>query len=215
MTPLDLIKDWLDPLQGKDLLEIGCGKGALSAPITAQGARWTGLDPFGPLDVPSIVRAGAETMPFDDRSFDAAICVNALHHVPVPLMAAALRETRRILRPRARLVVIEPQAQGELSRVLAVIDDEAEIRTRAQEALDEAVTQGLFAEPDRCVYERTEIFTDFAHFCTIATQVDAARAPLITAHEQALSACFESIAERSATGFALKQPMTARLFERL
>jgi SAM-dependent methyltransferase len=47
-----------------------------------------------------------ETLPFDDGSFDAALFVGALHHVPDPL--AALREAARVVTPGGRLLAAEP-----------------------------------------------------------------------------------------------------------
>jgi ubiquinone/menaquinone biosynthesis C-methylase UbiE len=47
-----------------------------------------------------------EALPFDDGSFDAALFVGALHHVPDPL--AALREAARVVRAGGRLFAAEP-----------------------------------------------------------------------------------------------------------
>jgi SAM-dependent methyltransferase len=47
-----------------------------------------------------------ESLPFEDDSFDAALFVGALHHVPDPLQA--LREAARVVRPGGRLFAAEP-----------------------------------------------------------------------------------------------------------
>lgn len=47
-----------------------------------------------------------ERLPFADASFDKAICLNALHHIPD--MALAVREIARILTPRGVAVFSEP-----------------------------------------------------------------------------------------------------------
>jgi SAM-dependent methyltransferase len=47
-----------------------------------------------------------EALPFDGESFDAALFVGALHHVPDPL--PALREAFRVVRPGGLLFAAEP-----------------------------------------------------------------------------------------------------------
>jgi SAM-dependent methyltransferase len=49
-----------------------------------------------------------EALPFEDESFDAAMFIAALHHVPDPL--PALREAFRVLKPRGRLFAFEPSS---------------------------------------------------------------------------------------------------------
>jgi SAM-dependent methyltransferase len=54
----------------------------------------------------SAVAGDFERLPFVDGSFDKAICLNALHHVPD--MAAAVREVFRVLSPNGVAVFSEP-----------------------------------------------------------------------------------------------------------
>lgn len=56
-------------------------------------------------DSPVINEAGAERLPFEDRSFDAVVCTLVLCSVSDP--ARALSELRRVLVPGGRLVFIE------------------------------------------------------------------------------------------------------------
>ncbi len=59
--------------------------------------------------------AFAESLPFEDGSFDVAVSRLVLHHLPGGLKLRALREVRRVLRPGGRLLVADmasPAAKG-------------------------------------------------------------------------------------------------------
>jgi ubiquinone/menaquinone biosynthesis C-methylase UbiE len=53
----------------------------------------------------SVVQAGAESLPFEDDSFDTAVFTLVLCTVPDP--AAALAEAARVLKPGAKLLFVE------------------------------------------------------------------------------------------------------------
>jgi SAM-dependent methyltransferase len=94
--------DALAPAAGRRLLDVGGGTGNFAAglrdagfrvvlcdvsPAMARRAAAQGLDPNV---------ADAQTLPFGDRSFDCAVSVNVVRHVPDH--AAAFGEVRRVLR---------------------------------------------------------------------------------------------------------------------
>lgn len=206
---LDVILRELAPVGGKKLLDIGCGTGGLRVPLERAGAHWRGLDPCAkPAGLPIDV-APAEAMPYADASFDAAVCVNALHHVPVSFMAAALNETARVLRPDGLLVVIEPKTTGALSQVIAVIDDETEIRGAAQDAMNQTAALVQATTYD---YARTERYANFKEFCCVLISVDPARASEIAARSEDLRRAFEERGGRDGDIWTLSQPMSTRVF---
>jgi SAM-dependent methyltransferase len=95
-------------------LDVGCGTGTLAGRLAASGLDMTGLDPSqGMLDVleethPGVrgVRGSGTQLPFEDRSFDLAITVAALHHVADPEdVRKTLVEMVRVLRPGGRIVI--------------------------------------------------------------------------------------------------------------
>lgn len=62
------------------------------------------------------VRADARDLPFRDASFDAAVCVDALHHVPD--RSAVLREVARVLAPGGVFVIRDFDPTHPLGRAL-------------------------------------------------------------------------------------------------
>lgn len=66
------------------------------------------------------VHGRAQAMPFEDASFDAVLCVDALHHIKdAPV---ALEEMRRVLRPGGRLLVQEFDVRGQRGRAVAAFE---------------------------------------------------------------------------------------------
>ena len=95
---------------GKRVLDVGCGPVGL---IHFVEAAWrVRLDPLLheyqeklPLPAPgSSIVSTAERLPLAPRSFDVAICFNALDHMRDP--RAALKEISRVLRPGWRLLLM-------------------------------------------------------------------------------------------------------------
>ena len=79
-----------------------------------------------------LVAGDLEALPFAAGTFDRAVCLNALHHVPQP--AVALREVARVLNDEGRIVLIEPgrgHAQRATSQAAAtdfgVLEQELEV----------------------------------------------------------------------------------------
>src|SRR5579862_4042989 len=100
MEPTDLLDELLGDVAGRDVLDVGCGGGWLVRRLAAAGARVVGVDPLAdalarartedPDGAGRYLEAGAQELPFDDRSFDAVVFFNSLHHVPVAELDRAL-----------------------------------------------------------------------------------------------------------------------------
>jgi len=197
---LDLLGD-----EVRDVIDIGCGAGALEAPLTQAGKRWQGIDPQpAPAAGPSRRQGRAESLPWPDDSFDAAIFVNSLHHVPPAAMADALREAARVTRPNGRIVVVEPKAHGDLSRVIAVVDDETAIRTAARDAVR---TSDALTLIDTFDYDRIERFAAFDAFLASLTAADPTRAERARRRGADLRARFDRLGHEGPGGIGLDQPM--------
>ncbi|MGB3770647.1 MAG: class I SAM-dependent methyltransferase [Rhodococcus sp. (in: high G+C Gram-positive bacteria)] len=111
----------LGEVEGRDILEIGCGSAPCSRWLASRGARATGLDISAGMlahgsaaiaaaeastpghSAPALVQASAEDLPFADESFD--IVCSAFGGVPfVADSAGVMREVHRVLRPGGRWV---------------------------------------------------------------------------------------------------------------
>jgi ubiquinone/menaquinone biosynthesis C-methylase UbiE len=208
------------PLAGKRLLDIGCGAGALVRPLSDRGAHVSGVDPnAGALAlareaVPAgtFHMAGAEMLPFADGSFDGAVFLNSLHHVPKVDMHRALEEAARVVGPAGSIVVVEPLAEGSFFCALRPVEDETDVRTAAQAALCRAFESGAFEQLRRVDYLRREYLEGLDQFLTRIVAVDPARASAVTENRPEIEAAFQRHARvTSEGGFVLEQPMRAHV----
>ncbi|WP_157218005.1 class I SAM-dependent methyltransferase [Flavisphingomonas formosensis] len=133
----------LGPVEGKRIIDIGCGEGVIARGLAAAGASVHGYDPFiAPTEEISegagsyrLLQARADAIPEPDGSADAVLFVFSLHHVPRSSMGAALAEAKRLLKPGGSLCVAEPLAEGPAQYVMAPYHDETEVRANATQAL--------------------------------------------------------------------------------
>jgi SAM-dependent methyltransferase len=90
--------------------------------------------------------------------------LKSLHHVPMPLLAQALGEVARVLRPHGYLYVSEPVFGGPLNEVIRLFNDEGIVRAAAQAAVDAALRTGVWAPVAERFFAMPVSFTDFADF---------------------------------------------------
>jgi ubiquinone/menaquinone biosynthesis C-methylase UbiE len=102
------------------VLDLGCGTGVLTRTIANKvktGGEAVGIDAAARMiQVARKKRAtdncrfevmAAESLSFDDASFDAVVSSLFFHHVPLDLKEKALAESFRVLRPGGRLVIAD------------------------------------------------------------------------------------------------------------
>ena len=93
-TQEQVITAFLDPLAGRTVLDVGTGTGRGAIALARRGAIVTGVDASAEmLDVArrraaesgvevTFSREDAHRLPFDERAFDAVICLRVLMHTP-------------------------------------------------------------------------------------------------------------------------------------
>ncbi len=104
----------LDPAPASELLDVGAGRGAVSAAAVSSGCRVTAVDAAPHMvellwrEHPDVVARvmHAESLDFPTDSFDIAVGAFVIHLVDNP--AAALSEVRRVLRPGGVVAVTMP-----------------------------------------------------------------------------------------------------------
>ena len=224
--PLDtlaLIEQSFAPISGRDILDIGCGTGVLARSLAKLGAVVTGIDPSSEALVraretapaATFHEAPAQALPFASETFDGAVFLNALHHVPEPAMADALREALRVTRPGGAVVIVEPLAQGSYFAAMLPVEDETRIRAAAQGAIARGVDAGLGFLERAVDYVRRERFADLESFVARLVAAEPARAPVAGAKRHDLEAAFAAQARRDPDGrFVLEQPMRAHIVRR-
>ena len=137
---LDKILKFAD-IQGKEVLEIGCGDGRITSQLVSKAKRLVAIDP----DAESIaeatihvrggdVRIGSgEHLEFPSACFDVILFTLSLHHQDSGL---ALREAKRVLRDGGRVLILEPVNDGEIERVCNVLRDETQALEDVLHAID-------------------------------------------------------------------------------
>ena len=93
-TQEEVIASFLAPVDGRSVLDVGTGTGRAAIALARRGAVVTGVDASAEMLAVARQRAAdarlavtfadgdAHTLAFDDRSFDAVVCLRVLMHTP-------------------------------------------------------------------------------------------------------------------------------------
>jgi SAM-dependent methyltransferase len=211
-------------LEGRRVLDVGCGLGDVVLGLARLGADATGLEISDELLAPareadtgheaSWVVGTAQELPYDDATFDLVLFVKSLHHVAIAEMTPALAEARRVLRDGGRVYASEPLLAGSFHELVRLIEDETEVRAAAQRALDDPGAAGLRVA-DVVEYDLRPAFAGFDAFAAHIASVDPHRGPVIAANRAQLEATYERLGELDpASGLrTFEQAMRAHVLE--
>lgn len=174
---LDLIEQHL-PLAGATVLELGCGTARMTRllverfPIARLIA--TEVDQIQHAknlasEHPATIEfreGGAQAIDLPDNSVDVVFMFKSLHHVPRELMAQALREIARVLKPNGLAWISEPVYAGAFNDIVRLFHDEKIVRELAFQALEQAVAAGELELVQQIFCNTETRFADFAEFET-------------------------------------------------
>lgn len=171
---LDLLAELL-PLSGQRIIELGCGAAALARALLLRhpdcqvtgvevDARQHAKNLATPQPGLQFVAGVAQDIAFPDASFDLALMLKSLHHVPVLAQEQALNEVARVLRPGGHLYVSEPLYDGDFNALVRLYNDEGVVRAAAQGSLDAALRTGLWRQSAERHFVMPVHFKDFADF---------------------------------------------------
>lgn len=128
LTPHDVVLARLRDHNPRELLDVGCGTGALAERIASElHTSVTGIDQSERMaeltrhrGIPAIV-ADAGSLPFDTNSYDAVLAAWMLYHVAD--LNLALSEIRRVLRPGGLFVAVT-NGDGHIADLLAAAGEQ-------------------------------------------------------------------------------------------
>ncbi|HSJ16026.1 MAG TPA: methyltransferase domain-containing protein [Longimicrobiales bacterium] len=149
-------------LEGRHLLDVGCGMGTFAVEAARRGAIAVGLDP-APAAVAAarrvaaaeqapaaFIRGDAAALPLAGASMDVMLAADVTEHLDDETLRRVLREAARVLRPGGTLVLYTPEQSHlfERLRERGVLDpDPSHIGVRsAAELVSAARAAGLRVE---------------------------------------------------------------------
>jgi len=166
----------LVPLAGARVVDLGCGAAEFSRRLLERGLVASvdalevdrvqhGRNLAAPaLQGLAFGEGGADDIPFADGTFDLALMLKSLHHVPPARLDRALDEVARVLRPGGWLYASEPVFAGEFNEIVRIFHDEQVVRAAAIDAIARAVARGRFEALAQVHFVAPIVFRDFADF---------------------------------------------------
>lgn len=208
-------------LDGKRVIDVGCGDGHLARHMARFGARVLGVEcsprqlakarAAEPVRGVEIVEGVGQALPAASGDADYVVFFNSLHHVPAAVMGKALEEAARVLRPGGRIYISEPIAEGRFFETCRPVDDETEVRALAYHALRNCPALKPVQE---FRYLHTVRMRTFDAFRDRIISANSEREARFDAMKDELRALFESNGTRTDEGWTFDQPMRVNLLER-
>jgi ubiquinone/menaquinone biosynthesis C-methylase UbiE len=171
------VKSVLEPifevvsLEGKNVIDVGCGTGDVARALSEHGARVIGVDRPEMLakaridESSSLVHfldGGAQRLPVASGSAELVLFLASLHHVPPAKIPEAVGEAHRVLCPGGQALFIEPLVECSYYLITRLAEEETEARRHAHEAIRNAGTVGFRQESEDFFFIKRS-FEDFRY----------------------------------------------------
>lgn len=217
----DVIVETLD-LEGKRVVDVGCGDGHLTRLMAKHGAHVLGVE-CSPRQLAKawkadkvaderIVEGVGQALPAEDASADIVVFFNSLHHIPLEHMLQALAEAHRVLVPGGLVYVSEPVADGKFFETCRPVDDETQVRAQALAALRQA--QG-FQMKDEILYLHTVSLKSYEAFHDRIVSANHEREERFAAMDEQMRALYAANGRPNGEGgMEFDQPMRVNLLVR-
>jgi len=199
---VNAVLDAAEVTSGKQMLDVCCGPGMIAAAAMERGAQATGID-FSAAAVKiansnfpdADVREGdAQSLPFDDKTFDAVICGFGIIHVPNP--HKVLSEMHRVLKTGGRVAVSiweAPNSNNGFGLLYSAIKAHADMdidlphgpdffQFSTSEKMANALLEVGFSQPKTTTVDQTWEFSD-SHGLITGIMEGAVRARAIIASQ--------------------------------
>jgi ubiquinone/menaquinone biosynthesis C-methylase UbiE len=163
-------------LDGKRILELGCGRAELTRAIATEGESRNIIalevdeqqhnKNLGISDLANVSfqLGGAEAIPVGDQSQDIVFMFKSLHHVPEDKLNQAMEEIHRVLAPGGMAYISEPIFMGNFNDIMCLFHDEQHVRQAAFNAIETSVKCGRFKLVDQIFFNVKLSFENFADF---------------------------------------------------
>lgn len=220
-TDFEVIDALLD-VDGKFIVDAGCGDGELCRHLAGRGARVLGIEPNpeqAEANASAAVvanvgfkQAGAAAVPVEPNSVDGVVFKYSLHHMHAPDFEKIFTEVARILKTSGFLCVIEPIANGTYQYVMEPFHDETAVRLAAYNALLNHASP-LFASMREVYYDVDATYDSFDSYAvrfegmTFNNYTGAIRQPEV---ERRFREC-----ENSHGSYTLTQPLRVNYYTQL
>jgi ubiquinone/menaquinone biosynthesis C-methylase UbiE len=120
----DIVRPGMGSLQGLNLLDVGCGTGTTDRYLAPRVRTLHGVDISEEMlakaeqNVPkgSYSHYNGANLPFDEGTFDVAVAICVLHHVPVPMRRDLVSDMVRVVRPGGVVAIFEHNPFNPLTR---------------------------------------------------------------------------------------------------